>query len=97
MKEYIVTFSKPVAHKVFSRKYNKFTHDWDLTVEYKMVETITFFSLTDAKKCIKEHIDCYKTSSIIKIWSNGDFENCGEINIHGNNAKRLSNMTQYNY
>lgn len=97
MKQYIVSFNKPVAHKCTSEKYNKITRQWEKEDKIEMVETITFFNLTDAKNFIKEHIDFYKTSSIIKMWSNGDFENCGEINISGNNAKRLSNMTQYNY
>ena len=97
MKHYIVNFNRPVEFKRIKQRYNKFTHTWHDEPVIEMVTTITFFNLTDAKNFIKANIDKYKSSQIIKIWSNGDFEQCGEINIGGNNAKRLSNMTTYNY
>lgn len=97
MKHYIVNFNRPVEFKRIEQRYNKFTHTWHDEPVIEMVTTYTFFNLTDAKNFIKANIDAYESSQIIKIWSNGDFEQCGEINIDGNNAKRLSNMTAYNY
>lgn len=50
-----------------------------------------FYKLSSAKKFIKKHIDIYKSSCITKIWSNGDWENLGEIKLTGNNKHFVAN------
>lgn len=58
-----------------------------------------FYRVSSAKKFIKKHMDIYKSSSITKIWANGDFENLGEIKISGSNKHFIANagMTKRNY
>lgn len=50
-----------------------------------------FYSLSEAKKAMKEH---NAKGYIYKIYSNGDFENCGEIKIKGSNKTFVANTRQ---
>lgn len=64
-------------------------------------ESKTFFALTPAKKWMRDHIkmghqvEGYKT----KIYSNGDWVPCGEIELKGSNKVFIANtrMTKANY
>ena len=50
-----------------------------------------FFKLNDAKKAMKTH---NAKGFITKVWSNGDFEPCGEITLKGSNKIFLANTKQ---
>ncbi len=50
-----------------------------------------FYNLTEAKKAMKEH---NAKGYIYKIYSNGDFVNCGEITLKGNNKTFIANSKQ---
>lgn len=54
----------------------------------------TFYSLTPAKKLIKENMDKYIDSVITKTWANGDWENLGPIKLAGNNKTFVANTRQ---
>lgn len=60
-----------------------------------------FYSLTPAKKWMKERIkQGHEVSgSKVKIYSNGDWVNCGAISLTGSNKSFIANsrMTQANY
>lgn len=50
-----------------------------------------FYTLREAKKAMKEHnAKGWKT----KIYSNGDWEPCGEISLTGSNATLMSGATR---
>lgn len=50
-----------------------------------------FFTLTETKKAMRENnAKCY----ITKIWSNGDWENLGEIKLKGSNKTFVANTRQ---
>ena len=56
-----------------------------------------YFTLTSAKKAMRElirkgHEDV--RGSITKIWSNGDWENLGKINLNGSNRTFVANTRQ---
>lgn len=56
-----------------------------------------YFTLTAAKKVMKElikngHNDV--KGSITKVWSNGDWENLGEISLNGSNRTFVTNTRQ---
>lgn len=56
-----------------------------------------YFTLTAAKKVMKDlikkgHNDV--KGSITKIWSNGDWENLGKINLDGPNRTFVANTRQ---
>lgn len=51
----------------------------------------TFYNLPAAKKAMKEN-DAKGT--ITKIWSNGDWENLGEIVLKGSNKTFVANTKQ---
>ncbi len=59
----------------------------------------TCYTLTAAKKLMREHPGATGTKT--KIWSNGDWENCGEIKLKGCNktfiANSPRNMKKANY
>jgi GH25 family lysozyme M1 (1,4-beta-N-acetylmuramidase) len=58
--------------------------------------TERFYKLTDAKRAMKEHgARGYKT----KIYANGDFVDCGEITLKGDNRTWIANtrMNRANY
>ena len=50
-----------------------------------------FYKLNDAKKAMKEH---NARGYITKIWSNGDWEDCGEIKLKGSNKTFVANTNQ---
>ena len=50
-----------------------------------------FYNLNDAKKAMKEN---NAKGYIYKIYSNGDFESCGEIKLKGNNKTFVANTRQ---
>lgn len=50
-----------------------------------------FYRLPDAKKAMKEH---NAKGYIYKFWSNGDFENCGEIKLNSSNKTFVANTRQ---
>lgn len=53
-----------------------------------------FYSVTDAKKEMKRLIREGYTDvrgNKTKVWSNGDWENCGEITLTGSNATFMAN------
>lgn len=51
----------------------------------------TFYSLSAAKKAMKEH---NAEGSITKVWSNGDWENLGPIELKGSNKTFVANTRQ---
>ncbi len=51
----------------------------------------TFFSLSAAKKAMKEN---NARGYITKTYANGDWENCGEITLKGSNRTFLANTKQ---
>lgn len=50
-----------------------------------------FYRLSDAKKAMKEH---GAKGCITKVWSNGDWENLGEITLKGQNRTFVANTRQ---
>ena len=95
MKRILVYFTKPVSKKITKDRWNKETKKWDYDVECEEIsDSFEFYSLSNAKKFIKENIEFYKGSSITKIFSNGDFENLGEIKINGCNKHFIANTKQ---
>lgn len=94
MKQYSVYFNEPVAYTYKDERFNKETHKWEEVEFTEMVESVTFYSLAPAKKLIKANLDKYKGSCITKVWSNGDFENLGEIKLDGSNKTYIANTRQ---
>ena len=47
------------------------------------------YSVSSAKKLMKEHPGA--TGSKIKVYSNGDWVNCGEITLKGSNKTFIAN------
>ena len=94
MKQYTVYFSEPVAYTYTTDRFNKASGHWEETEVTEMVKSATFHSLTPAKKLIKANQDKYAGSCITKIWSNGDFENLGEIKLSGSNETYVANTRQ---
>lgn len=70
---------------------------YDSTVK----EGETFFTLTEAKKWIKERIKIGHdaSGSKTKIYANGDWVNCGPIQLKGSNKVFIANtgMTKAGY
>lgn len=50
-----------------------------------------FYNLSAAKKAMKEN---NAKGSITKVWSNGDWENLGEISLNGSNKTFVANTRQ---
>jgi len=94
MKQYTVYFSEPVAYTFKDERYNKESRKWEEMEVTEMVTTVTFYSLAPAKKLIKANIDKYAGSCITQTWSNGDWENLGEINLKGSNKTFVANTKQ---
>lgn len=59
-------------------------------------ESETFYSLTAAKKWMKERIKQGHEveGSKYRIYSDGEIVNCGKINLHGNNRSFVANSRQ---
>ena len=72
-----------------------------LDLEYGDTESniFEFCRVATAKKFIKKHMDIYKSSCITKVWSNGDWENLGEIKLNASNKHFIANarMKKANY
>lgn len=72
-------------------------YTYDKTTE----EREEFFSLSEAKKWIKERINIghEASGSIYKYFSNGDFEPLGKIELKSSNKKFIANskMKKANY
>ena len=94
MKQYSVYFKEPVTRTYTGQRFNKETHKWEDVEITETSDTFTFFTLAPAKKLIKQNIDKYAGSSITKTWANGDWENCGEIKLTGNNKTFIANTKQ---
>lgn len=95
MKQYTVYFTEPVTYRYRGDKFNNELKKWEHDVLCEKTDTtFTFFSLSTAKKMIKENPDKYKSSSITKIWANGDWENLGEIKLSGSNKTFVANTRQ---
>lgn len=95
MKTYTVWFSEPVSYKYLGQKFNKETRRWEDNVPMETVnDCFTFSTLKEAKRMIKEHMDKYAGSCITKTWSNGDWENLGEISLRGSNRTFVANTRQ---
>lgn len=94
MKQYTVYFKEPVTRTYTGQRFNKETRRWEDAELTETSDTFTFFSLAPAKKLIKANLDKYAGSSITKTWSNGDWENCGEIQLTGNNKTFIANTRQ---
>ena len=58
-------------------------------------ETAEFYNLTAAKKWMKDRPG--STGHITKVYSNGDWEPCGEIVLKGRNSVQMSTQTTATY
>lgn len=95
MKQYSVYFKEKICVKYIGDRFNKELKKWEFDVECEeWNDSFTFYSLSAAKKLIKDNFDKYKGSCITKVWANGDFENLGEIKIKGNNKTFVANTKQ---
>lgn len=65
----------------------------------ELTDVFHFYRVSDAKRFIKKHMTLYNGSSITKIWSNGDWENLGEIKLSASNKHCVANtrMKKSNY
>lgn len=95
MKQYIVRFREPVTLTFTGDRFNKDTKKWEFDVECEEVGTeFVFYSLKAAKAFIAANRDKYAGSQIVKTWSNGDWENLGEIKLRGSNKTYVANTKQ---
>lgn len=95
MKTYTVYFNRPVILEFIGDRFNHETKKWEYDVPMtKTDDTFTFHSLKPAKEIIKKNMDAYVGSCITKTWSNGDWENCGEIKMKGSNKTFIANTRQ---
>lgn len=94
MKVYSVFLKKDIQVKYIRERLNKNTQEWEEFEIIKNQSSFDFYSLSKAKKFIKENIDNYLNSTITKVYSNGDWENCGEISLNINNKKFVANTRQ---
>lgn len=95
MKTYTVYFKEPVTLKYKGNKFNKELNRWEYDIDLEEINTVfTFYSLSPAKKFIKENIEKYESSCITKIWANGDWENLGPIKLSGSNKTFVANTRQ---
>lgn len=94
MKTYTVYFKEPITRTYIGQRFNHNTHRWEDGEITETADTFTFYSLAPAKKLIKANLDKYAGSSITKTWANGDWENCGEIKLTGNNKTMIANTRQ---
>lgn len=94
MKTYTVYFSQEVCLKTMDDVFDKNLKKWVYKEVEKWSDVFVFHSLAVAKKFIKQNLNFYKSSVITKTWSNGDWENLGEIVLKGNNKKFVANTKQ---
>lgn len=96
MKTVTVYFSEPVTYTVFDerRVIENGKYVWKEVELSETKNTCTFSSIAPAKKLIKANLDKYVSSCITKFWSNGDWENLGEIKLKGSNKHFIANTRQ---
>ena len=95
MKTFEVYFKEPVTRKVVKDIWNKQEKRWEFDAECdETSDHFTMYSLTAAKKLIKDNIEKYAGSCIYQTWTNGDFENLGEIKLKGGNKHFIANTRQ---
>lgn len=94
MKTYTVYFKEPITRTYTTQRFNRITGEWEYREKTETKDTFTFNSLAPAKKLIKANIEKYAGSCITKTWANGDWENCGEIQLTGNNKHFIANTRQ---
>ena len=94
MKKYSVYFSKPIPHEEVRDYFDKETKRWSEKMVIEHDDTFTFYSLRAAKAFIKKHREFYKGSSITKFWSDGTFEDLGEIKLECSNKHFIANTRQ---
>lgn len=103
MKLYLAKFSEPVEWFTYRDKFDSERGVWiENGKEIRHYEKEReFYTATEAKKFIKEHLDIFEGCSIMKVYSNGDWISCGELNVNGNNSRFIANsergMENYNY
>lgn len=101
MRLYLARFSEPVEWFTYRDKFDKEKGEWiENGKEIRHFEKeVEFYTATDAKKFIKEHLDVFESCAIMKVYSNGDWIPCGELDIKGNNSRFVANkgMDNYNY
>ena len=103
MKLYLANFSEPVEWFTYRDKFDKEKGVWiENGKEIRHFEkSVEFYSATEAKRFIKEHLDVFVNCSIMQVYSNGDWISCGELNIKGSNSRFIANsernMQNYNY
>lgn len=95
MKTCTVYSSEPVTIKYkgdgFNKELKKREHDADCEETSPMS---TFHSPAPAKKLVKENMDKYIGSGIMKTRANGDRENLGPIKLSGNSKTSVANTRQ---
>ena len=94
MKQYSISFSEPIKVTYNGSHWDKDLKKWVDGEYIEMKQHITLFSLASAKKLIKQNRDKYVSSCITKVWSNGDWENLGEIKLSGSNKTFVANSKQ---
>lgn len=95
MKTYYVYFNEPVTRKYVGDRWNSEKKKWEFDVECEETnDYFEFHSLKPAKDLIKANIEKYAGSCIYQTWTNGDFENLGEIKLKGNNKHFIANTRQ---
>lgn len=94
MKTYMVSFSEPVAVTYKGTHWDKEQKKWVDGEYVEMEQHVTLYSLSAAKKLIKENLEKYKSSSITQTWSDGSWENLGPIKMKGSNKTFVANTRQ---
>lgn len=94
MKIYDVYFKEPISYTHTVEVFNKETMTWEDKEVTEMKKSIRFYSLAPAKRLIKANLDKYAYSTITKIWSDGGWENLGEIKLSGSNKTYIANTKQ---
>ena len=101
MKVFSVSFTKPVPYTYMQEQRvlenGRYRIKEVAVTAYQ--QDFTLYSLKEAKSLIKANLPYYASSQITKIFSNGDFENLGEITLKGSNKHFIANtrMTKPNY
>ena len=94
MKKYTIQFKEPIPHTHKDERFNRETRRWEEIEVTEMVTSITLSSLSEAKRIIKTNLDKYTGSCITQTWSDGNFENLGEIKLSGSNKTFVANTRQ---
>lgn len=103
MKQYLAEFNEPIEWVSYKDEWDSQNKVWIENGKevHHFEKTICFYSAIEAKVFIKKHLDKFIKCSIVKVYSNGDWIPCGELNIGGNNSKFIANsernMKNFNY